>query len=74
VDFENGVINGIPRTVRRLGSGQHAGMFPNAADREGNNLQGVEDFCLQNGSSQVQNLALIVLCVPNSLDGDGSYA
>jgi len=49
-------------------------MFRTAAEREGNNLKGFKDFCLKNGSSQDQNLALTLLFVPNSLDGDGSYA
>ena len=39
-----------------------------AGKREGNSLKGFEDFPLENGSSQGQNLALTVLSVPNSLD------
>jgi len=39
-----------------------------ALEREQNNLKGFKDFHLKNGSSQGQNLALPVLCVPNSLD------
>ena len=36
---------------------------------EGAVLKRCEDFCLENGSSQGQNLDRTVLCVPNSLDG-----
>ena len=39
-----------------------------ASERRGNNLKGCkENFCL-NGSSQCQNIALTIVCVPNSLD------
>ena len=34
----------------------------------GNSLNGIEDFCLKNGSNQGQNLALTVLSESNSLD------
>ena len=34
----------------------------------GGDLQGFEEFCLLNGSSQGQNLAVAVLIVPNSPD------
>ena len=37
-----------------------------------NNSKCLEYFCLKRGSSQGQNLALTVLCVPNSLDGGGT--
>ena len=39
-----------------------------ARPREGNNLNGLKDFRLENGSSQGQNVALTVSCVPDSLD------
>jgi len=39
-----------------------------AADRDSNNLKVSKYICLKNGSSQGQDLALTVLCVPNSLD------
>ena len=39
-----------------------------AAEQEENNMTGFKDFGLQNGSSQGQNRALTVLCVPNSLE------
>ena len=39
-----------------------------AAERQGNNLKGLEDFRLENGSSQGQNLALTFFFVTNSLD------
>ena len=39
-----------------------------AAEREGNTLKSFKDVCLEHGSSQGQNLALTVLCVPNVLD------
>jgi len=38
-----------------------------AAEREGNILKYFKDVCLENGSSQGQNLAFTVLFVPNSL-------
>jgi len=42
---------------------------PAAAERGGHNCNGFEDFHLKKGSSEGQNLALAVLCVPYSLDG-----
>ena len=45
-----------------------------ALERRGNNEQGATDMRLKNGSSQNQNLASTVLCVPNSLDsGRGAF-
>ena len=41
---------------------------PAAAEREGNNLNGFQLFCLENGSSQGHNLALTVLCVTGSIN------
>ena len=38
------------------------------SEQDGNELKGFEDFCLKNGSSRSQNLALTVSFVPNSLD------
>jgi hypothetical protein len=38
------------------------------AEREGNNYQAWEDFCLKNGSSQGQNLALAVCFCAGLLD------
>jgi len=41
---------------------------PLPAAQEGNTLRGFKDFCLNDGSSQGQNLAVTVLYVPNSFD------
>ena len=38
------------------------------------NFEGFTDICLENGSSQGQNLALTVVCVPSSLDSAPAYA
>jgi hypothetical protein len=38
-----------------------------AAERDGTSLKGFKHFCLENGSSQGQDLALTALCVPNWL-------
>ena len=60
------VLVTVPRVSR---SCEH---FPDSFDLhllEGaNNLTGLKDFCLKNGSSQGQNLALTVIFVPNLFD------
>ena len=42
-----------------------------ASEREGNILKGFNDFHLKYGPSQGQNLALAVVLVPNSPEGEG---
>ena len=44
------------------------GLVGGAVERGGNNLNGVNDYRTENGSSPGQSLALTVLCVPCSLD------
>jgi hypothetical protein len=41
---------------------------PPAFERGGNNLNGFQEFRTENSSSQGRNLAMTVLCVPNSLE------
>ena len=41
---------------------------PTAAEPRGDSFNGLKDFRLKHGSSHGQNLAVIVLCVPNWLD------
>ena len=45
-----------------------------AGEKGGGNLNGVEDFQTENGSSQGQNLALISIFVPKFLDCGGTLA
>jgi len=44
-----------------------------ATERNGNNLKGMKDFYLKNGSRQGQNLVLAILCVPNFLDSGHGF-
>jgi len=55
-------------SIKHSSSLRIATMIIDAAEREWNHLKGFQDFCLKNGSSQGQNLALAAICVPNSLD------
>jgi len=54
--------------AQRLVPPQAHARGPARAEREVNILSGFEDFCVKNGSSRGQHLALTVLCVPNFLE------
>ena len=47
-------------------------LLATAAERERDNLKYFKSFCLKNGSSGGNNLALTVLFAPNSLDSGSS--
>ena len=43
--------------------------LPSATERRGDTLNGFKDIRTENGSNQGHDLALTVLCVPNSFVG-----
>ena len=49
-------------------------LAPYTVNPFGHTLEGLEDICLQNGSSQGHTQALTVLFVPNSLDRGSMHA
>ena len=64
MEDRNLVMRGMPTRVRVHAPSVHH----NPTERERNNLHGFQDFGLENGSSQGQNLALTVLLVPGLLE------
>ena len=63
-----GERHGGVRPVPRVSVLPRMHTFPLASEWGGDNLNGVQDFRTENGSSQGQNLALTGLIVPSSLD------
>ena len=61
-----------PQKVKLAGS--HSAMIMTYGERQGDSFKGCEDFCLKNGSSQGNNLALTVLFVPNSFDSERVFS
>ena len=58
----------VADSCQKRSSAPEVGRSRSAAERKQINFRGLKDFYLKHGSSQGQNLALTVLCVPNLPD------